>query len=296
MKFYSICIIGVFLIASCKNQQKNGSQIKQDIQGMWLLDDSVGNELKYFTLYFNDSICHVFYDQSNLNRYRIVDSILELKITTANSTIGNNVKFRIISSDNKRMELYPLSPNLREYCKNQGIDTLKFDKIKRKNRLVYYTISFGSSGCFGTCPSFDLELNKSGEVVYNGYDFVKKEGHYKAKKDVEFYVVLKDKLTYIDFKKLRKSYEAGWTDDQTIGFVVETKDRTYETSVYGADREPSELRVVFEYIFSNYENLKLVKSNSDIKFKYGGVISRMRVPELEKVIQFIPPVVSEEVN
>ena len=236
MRFYSIHIIVVLLIASCKSQEKNNLQIRQDLQGMWLLNDSVSNELKHFTLYFNDSICHIFYNQSNLNRYKIVDSILELKTTTASSIIGNRVKFRIISRDNKRMDLYPLSPNLREYCKNQGVDTLKFHKVKRKNQFVYRTVSFGSSGCFGTCPSFDLELNKSGEVLYSGYHFVKKEGQYVAKKDAEFYAVLKDKLMYIDFRKLRKSYEANWTDDQTIGFVVETKDKVYKTRVYGADR------------------------------------------------------------
>ncbi len=294
MKFYLVFISSVFLMSSCENQQKSEVQIREELQGMWLLSDSVSNDMKHFTLYFKDSICHVSYNQSNLNRYTIKDSILELKISTGSPTLGNQVRFKIISSDSRRMIVCPLSLNLKAYCEDHGIDTLKFYKVKPKNQFTYKTISFGSSGCFGTCPSFDLEINKSGEVVYNGYYFVKKEGNYTAKRNDQFYTILKDKLKYIDFNNLKKEYEAGWTDDQTVGLVVETDNKVYSVSVYGTDREPAQLRTVFEYVFSNYENLKWVKSNTDLKFKYSSIISRMGIPEMEETIMFLPPVVTDE--
>lgn len=294
MKFYPVLLIVFLLATACKDQHKSSQQIKEELQGMWLLSDSVSADLKHFTLYFNDSICHISHNQSNLNRYTIKDSVLELTITTGSPTLGSRVRFKIITNTSKRMSLCPLSPNLKASWQDLGIDTLNFHKVKRKNQFVYKTISFGSSGCFGTCPSFDLEINESGDVLYDGYYFVEKEGKYKAKKDDVFYSILKDKLTYVDFKNLNKSYEAGWTDDQTVGLVVETTDKLYSVSVYGTDKEPAPLRAVFGYVFSNYNKLKFIKTNSDEKLKYKDILFHIGVPEIREVIPFLPPELTDE--
>ncbi|WP_341904427.1 DUF6438 domain-containing protein [Fluviicola taffensis] len=266
---YLLFILLVSVFISCNNSVKIKSpfQIKQELQGLWLLSDSVEEGMKHFTLYFNDNICHIAYDQSNSNRYKIKDSVLEIKISSASTLIGNRVKFKLCRIDNERLYLDPLSQNLKEYCKDAGIDTLKFQKQKHQNKFDWQSVTFLSSGCFGTCPSFIFQINKSGKILYEGKLFVKKEGKYKAKSDKWFYKLLVDKLRYIDFKSLKTEYAANWTDHQTVNFIFETKDKFYKTRVYGTYKEPRELRAVFRYIFSNYEDFKFRKTMEEYRFR-----------------------------
>lgn len=292
MRILLLLVIGIFMVG-CKDEVLNAENTRRELQGMWLLQDSTGSEVKHATLYFNDRICHFFYDQNNSNRYEIRDSILDLKMSISRSGVGSHIKFKILSIGRGKMNLLPLDSNLRDYFSSNGIDTLKFFKTKQKNNLKYQVISFGSSGCFGSCQSFDLELNASGEVLYEGFSFVKKKGKYMAGRDQVFDRILRDKMKYVDLEKLDRKYEAPWTDDQTVCFIVETPQKNYETYVYGTDQEPSEIRAVFTYIFSNYESLSLVKNKSGKELKYGRALSQMRAPELEDIIKFLPPEVEE---
>lgn len=286
---YSLIILLTIILTSCNNSNKvkNPAQIKKELQGLWLLEDSVGEEIKHFTLYFNDAVCHIYYNQSNSNHYQINDSMLELKITTSSSIIGNQVRFKICKIDKQILHLLPLSSNLKKYCKNEKIDTLKLFKAKKQNYLDYRLVTLGSSGCYGTCPVFNFQIDQSKNILFNGEHYVSKEGTFKARSDDQFYKILIDKLQYVDFKKLKSEYEASWTDDLTIGFIVETKNKLYQTRVYGTDKEPIELRSVFGYIFSNYEQFDFVKSDETLK--YDSILFGMGVPPIEETIKFIPP-------
>ncbi|MGV3611568.1 MAG: DUF6438 domain-containing protein [Fluviicola sp.] len=297
MRFLLVIIVPIFFLSSCKNEPvDHAAQIREELQGMWLLHfhDDERNGLNQFTLYFKDSICHIFNNQSNLNRYKIKDSILELRITTSSPTMGNRVKFKIRKMDQNHLELYPISPNLKAYCKENGVQVLKFHRAKQKNQFDYRVITFGSSGCFGTCPSFNVEIDRSGKILYEGFYFVEKEGKYRGERNDLFYNILKDKLKYIHFKTLKKEYKAPWTDDQTVVLIVETEDQVYSTSAYGAYQEPAELRVVFQYIFDNLNETEFIKSNSDFQLKYQTALSKVGIPEMEETIQFLPPVVTDQ--
>lgn len=297
MKFSLVVIVTILLMSSCKNEPVDNSlQIRKELQGMWLLDfnDPERNRLNMFTLYFNDSICHVFDNQSNLNRYQIKDSILELNITSSSPIMGNLIKFKIGKMDQNQLELYPLSSNLKAYCKENDVEILKFQRAKQKNQFDYRVITFGSSGCNGNCPSFNLQIDSSAEILYEGFGYADKEGKYSGKGNKLYYKILKDKLKYINFKSLKKEYEAGWTDDQTVALIIETENQVYSTSVYGEDQEPAALRAVLTYFFDNLEAIELVKSDSDFQLKYKNNLSRLGIPEIREVIQFIPPVVTDE--
>lgn len=268
MKFYSLIIFLALFTLSCNSSKKVKTplEIKKELQGFWLIDDTIKGDMKQFNLYFNDSICHVFYNQSNLNRYKIHDSILELRITSSSPIIGNRVRFKICSVNNQMLCLLPLSKNLKEYCAKDGLDTLFLHKVKPQSSLNWNRVTFYSTGCFGTCQSFIFQIKKSGDILYQGISFTEKEGNYTSKKDKEFYAILTDKLKYINFRQLKSEYSAPWSDAQTVNFAVETKSRAYLTSVYGNFEEPAPLRAFFDYIFSNYEKIKWNKTDEGFIF------------------------------
>ncbi|AEA45875.1 DUF6438 domain-containing protein [Fluviicola taffensis] len=292
MKFHSLIIFLVLFTLSCNSSKKvkTSIEIKKELQGFWLMNDTIKGEMKQFNLYFNDSICHVFYNQSNLNRYKIHDSILELRITSSSPIIGNRMRFKICSVNNQMLCLLPLSKNLKESCAKDGLDTLSLHKAKARNRLNWNQVTFYSTGCFGTCQSFIFQIKKSGDMLYQGISFTEKEGNYTSKKDEEFYAILADKLKYINFRQLKSEYSAPWSDDQTVNLAVETKSNAYLTSVYGNFEEPAPLRVFFSYIFSNYERIKWNKTNEIFSFEDNENLRDLFSVYQEKSIVFLPPI------
>ena len=91
-------------------------------------------------------------------------------------------------------------------------------------------IQFAMSGCYGTCPVFQLAINKdnSAILIAQYYNFSKdrnvtygqEEGVFKtqlSKADASKIINL---LNYIDFKNLNEGYSVMWTDDQTADLKI----------------------------------------------------------------------------
>ena len=97
------------------------------------------------------------------------------------------------------------------------------------------TIEYSTSGCFGSCPVFDLTINKNGKSIFkaksnnfikiisNSYgtfiipDTTKKEGgtFFLEQINQRKYNDLVEMLNYINFEKLKDYYSVNWSDDQT---------------------------------------------------------------------------------
>lgn len=91
-------------------------------------------------------------------------------------------------------------------------------------------ISYKTSGCFGTCPIFELEVNSNKYAVYKPIDFnKKKKGTYQSiVKQVNFDELI-GLLNYIDFPSLSDRYSVSWTDDQSAGLTITYNDGKVKT-------------------------------------------------------------------
>ncbi len=87
-------------------------------------------------------------------------------------------------------------------------------------------IEFKTSGCFGSCPVYELDISKNGEATYNGIDFVDKKGEYKLQIDKKDWNYLESFVKSIDLEKLKDEYEVNWTDDQTSYLTVYSNNGT----------------------------------------------------------------------
>lgn len=86
-------------------------------------------------------------------------------------------------------------------------------------------IEFSTSGCFGTCPIFDLTINADRTIQWDAKRF-NKIGNKEVKGDFnttitkDKYTEIIDLLNYIDFVNLKDDYSVNWTDDQTVTLQV----------------------------------------------------------------------------
>lgn len=103
-----------------------------------------------------------------------------------------------------------------------------------KNKSEIATIEIYTSTCFGTCPSFTLQLLESGLANFDGIDYTKFKGKSTKKLPTRFFEEIADLITYIDIKNLKDHYEVSWTDDQTATIKITFKDKSVkEISDYG---------------------------------------------------------------
>lgn len=281
----------VLIAIGCGHQNKK-ENYHDVIQGNWETHTvSFKKDTVPVTLFIVDNIIHYGNFQRNdffqLNGDRVVSDIL-LK----DSSITRNVDlFKIISATNNQLVIVTKSQYLSDefHCKKN--DTLKFTRAPKRNNLKIKRVSFYCSGCFGTCPSFKMEMNPDGTVKYDGYHYVQRVGLYEGQSSPEFWEFLIEKAKYIDFSNWKEKYEAPWTDDQSCSLVFETNKGIFRTYIYGDYKEPIALRDIAEYIYSNYGSFDLAKSNKmKLEFKHEKELQQMGILSEEKVLQFVPPV------
>ncbi|MCW5960222.1 MAG: hypothetical protein KIS76_08660 [Pyrinomonadaceae bacterium] len=82
-------------------------------------------------------------------------------------------------------------------------------------------IEYKTSGCYGTCPVFELTIDSNKNAIYKPNAFnKKKKGIFKGTIRNFEYDELIGLLNYVDFTNLKDSYAVGWTDDQSSQLIV----------------------------------------------------------------------------
>lgn len=102
------------------------------------------------------------------------------------------IRFKIKSLDKNKLVMYPIDTKID--LDQEGLRKLEYEHFFNKKQFVFYNreglispvdfkkITFISSTCFGTCPSFSLEINRDGTVFYQGRIYAKKHtGNFKGK-------------------------------------------------------------------------------------------------------------------
>jgi hypothetical protein len=113
---------------------------------------------------------------------------------------------------------------------NFTIDTLvvKFLGLAEYNRQPEnYEISqikFSASGCYGTCPIFDMVFYVDRSARYNAIRFNDTTGNFSTSIDTASYNRLRNTINYIKVSMLDSAYSVPWTDDQTAITEITFKD------------------------------------------------------------------------
>lgn len=102
-----------------------------------------------------------------------------------------------------------------------------------------------------------LEIDSVGNFYFVGARYTEKIGNYFGKLSPEIFDRVVTEINSIELDSLQQFYEAHWTDDQTCGVLIQTKDTIYKSSAYCFNEEPVELRILFHTLMELYKNVEL---------------------------------------
>jgi len=188
------------------------------------------------------------------------------------------IRFKIKSLDKNKLTISPLDSEID--LDQEGLRKLEYEHFFGKKDFVFYNrknsisavdfkkITFISSTCFGTCPSFSLEINRDGTVFYQGRIYAKKHtGNFKGKiTDKEMY-----KLRKLMNRSQLMAIHEKWNqntkpvDKPRFNYLVELKNgKTIEVSTN--DQHPI-LDRISNYFINIPQVVELVKTNKKHNFE-----------------------------
>jgi hypothetical protein len=101
------------------------------------------------------------------------------------------------------------------------------------NNFKMESIKFKTSGCFGTCPIFEMTVNFDKSATYNAIQYNEEKGKYYGLIIEEEFKELTEILKYINLDRLENSYNVNWTDDQSASLEIMYNGKTKTINDYG---------------------------------------------------------------
>ena len=148
-----------------------------------------------------------------------------------------------------------------------SIDTLiyKFDNFVELNKnpisIKIDSIIFHSGVCFGTCPDFEIKMDKNGNAIYRAGMYSKQTGLFKGEITPQAMNNLTSLLSYMHPQKLKDSYAVNWTDSPTCNLTIKFADGSVKKiSDYG-ELGTFGLVAVYKTFFELTSSVKWDKAN-----------------------------------
>jgi hypothetical protein len=208
--------------------------------------------------------CKEGYDLLEMKNWEKVDITNDGKTDLILTTYWGRTlySYAIVDKGNNNFKTYRLSKNVFDNCelfkpikkddlnylktyikKQEEVGLMEYEELIIKDRLVFkfqefvelnknptkYTIKeieFQTSGCYGSCPVFNLKINYKGNAEFNGQAYIKHKGKSEKKIPINLFNEIQELLEYIEIKKLKDNYSVAWTDDQTSTLTIRFNDNS----------------------------------------------------------------------
>lgn len=136
-----------------------------------------------------------------------------------------------------------VNPDLEEH-RIGGKETEKTLILKFGNFIEYNSkpdnfkieeIKFSTSGCFGSCPVFEIVIDRNKNAIYKAIEYNDDDdGKFSGTIDSDSYDKLIQTINYINTSNLKNEYSVQWTDDQTASLEIKFDNgKTKKISDYG---------------------------------------------------------------
>jgi len=102
-----------------------------------------------------------------------------------------------------------------------------------RGSLPYDSITIRRTGCFGTCPSYEMTLHRNGRAELNAQAYLPKLGKFNGEVHLRTYGRLCYMIESSHFSEMNSSYRANWTDDSTCIVTVTSGATAKVVSDYG---------------------------------------------------------------
>jgi len=250
MKQTIITLIVSLFIFSCSSERTDKR----------LIGDWTNGNMVYS---FEDTLCSSPFPSWEYTRYKIIKDSIFIRQHDSFKVIDSIdfwFTYQILSISDTSLKL---KKNWRDSDSNYLFDTLNLSRFKKYNSNKIRKITYSSSIYLGKSPSLDIEINKNGNVVFNGRRDTKFSGLYEGKISKNKLNYIQNKVNNISLNDINRNYTSQENDSQTHELIVHFENgETLKTMVYGLwCNEPSELRVLLHRLATIYLELDLKKSS-----------------------------------
>lgn len=205
--------------------------------------------------------------------------------------LGTKTKYKI---ENDSIKIFNLGSKTWENQKLSSItgDTLTteigdsiFAKYARAQYKInptenYDQIIVSSSGCYGSCPISNISIEKNGNILYYGQDYNTQNGFFQSKITQTQYEEIQTSFKKADIINLKDSYEANWTDDETVTITFIKNNKIIKTIRDYGIQSPTALVWAYTPVRYLYQHIKLTSLKKEkllfpiwrISFKKGNQI------------------------
>lgn len=254
-------------IGFSKSQTNAEMKTHEQLLGNWKTNyygDSWSKTAYIFT--FQDSTCSFLWPYGAFSKYLINGDTIVIDYIISEIKENHQIfKFLIDSISSTDMLLKPASRETKLlFERSEGLESgiMKLQKVNTQFNLKPDRIAFYSTVCYGTCPAMFLEIDSVGNMYFIGAHYTEKIGNYSGKIPELIFARVLAEINNIELDSLQQFYEAHWTDDQTCGVLIQTKDTIYKSSAYGFDAEPVELRILFHTLMELYKSVELTEDST----------------------------------
>lgn len=125
-------------------------------------------------------------------------------------------------------------------------EDLKALEVDNQKESIF--ISMERTPCLGRCPGYTITIYETGMVIYEGRDFVEREGKYTTMLSNDAMEELKNYIKEINFFNLKDKYDKEITDIPSCIIAVSLEGK-YKKIIdrYEAPRELRDLEKLIDY-------------------------------------------------
>lgn len=138
---------------------------------------------------------------------------------------------------------------------------------KQQNNAKISRITFENGECTGKCQSFQLQIDSSKRILYNGLTSVEKKGYFIGTINQQFWNDLVDKTHAVNLKQIKSQYGEYSKNEQPLKLRLETDKGTYQSRITDSTQAPASLLKLVYYILNNYKNIEMKPLDLDSIFK-----------------------------
>ena len=274
-----IIAILFIIIGSCKMKNKS-DEIKQKIIGEWFYADENEYDLSQssehgYTFFPNNSVDY------KCGHYKSIQS----KIDNDNISqyIGSLTKYEIVGDTLKIFSLDDSKWNRRKIVRISN-DTLAFQGervngdenvdcclekyVKHSQKLdttfQFDRISLVSSGCYGSCPIFKVNLYSNGNFEFYGHQYTVNRGYFASKIAIEKYNEYANNFRKVNLSALKENYEADHTDDEAVRVYFWKNNKMIKKIQDYGRVSPSAFICAYTQLRNLYQQIELIKMDEKI--------------------------------
>ncbi len=248
-----------------KNSFNKTNKFQEKLEGNWVAYGNDENKRTFISFNLSNNNCFATWILKSNYSYQITGNELALNNLQLTEERFRKHKFKIEKISSDELILTPITNNTKTVLKRyeQGFDKkIRFEKIPKRNDFEFQIIGFKSSGCYGSCSSFHLEINKNGGIVFHGKENVPKIGFHKGKVQHSKVDEIGRLIKIIDWKNLKENNpDVIIDDDQSFSLKLKVNNQIYSKTVYNSSNEMTVgLRVLINKLseFQNFDNLEKV--------------------------------------